>query len=96
MYNQLIAHHSKVDNLVEPHRVSCCKIVEVGSYNPIEVIEFMKHMTNMKKVELQYDKMGLLKVKNTPLKVEIDYAGKVMIISRYGKLVIPVAAIVVR
>lgn len=50
----------------------------------------------MKKVELQYDKMGLLKVKNTPLKVEIDYAGKVMIISRYGKLVIPVAAIVVR
>lgn len=93
MYNALVNLHSRVDALVPPHEVTSGKLVEFGKDKTPEVTDLMGHLLGMKELRVKRDTIGVLRVETTEIRVESGYGGSTFLISRYGKIKVPVKVV---
>ena len=93
MYTQLQSLYNELDKSIPKYAISSCAHVTLDTPMSPECKRLLDHLTTMPEVKLTCNVYGIPTIRNTTITVETSIGRQHFIVSRYGRIEIPVKVV---
>lgn len=93
MYTQLQNLYDELEKSIPKYAISSCAHVNINSTMSQECKSMLDHLRTMPEVKVTHNAYGMPIIKNTTIHVESIIGSRHFIVSRYGRIEIPVKVV---